>query len=186
MSSFESDCESKKKIKLLDQYLEKGFVEKPSDDRSNESFESLIEQYMPGDDHQKLQDDLDQLYKSSAKSKKVKSSPQYYHINLHNMTRKQASAEIYDQINNLLQQRSSSDHLNIKIITGRGRHSDKNTGPVLAQHIHGFIIEQFRERIVYIQECPSNTMINNTFLRGYFFVVIAKKPETDSKKTTIK
>ena len=86
-------------------------------------------------------------------------------IDLHGKTLKEAQVYLESQVSGLL---ATHGKVDLKIITGRGRHSQ--SGPVLAENIHSWIRRRYRDSIVSLQECPSNSMINGIAVRGYFHV----------------
>lgn len=86
-------------------------------------------------------------------------------IDLHYLTVEEALKVLEQRIDDLLSRHS---HVQLKIITGRGRHSTQ--GPKIAGHAHGFVTRKYSSNIVKIQESPDASMINNIALRGYFNV----------------
>lgn len=85
-------------------------------------------------------------------------------LDLHGKTVKEAQAYLQREIDQLL---AMHGVLELKIITGRGRHSEGGK-LVLAQHVHRWVQEHYRSSVVSLQECPSESMINGIAVRGYF------------------
>lgn len=59
----------------------------------------------------------------------------------------------------------------LKIITGKGRHSGPK-GPILAREIHTYIVTNYANHIVSIEESPADLLIGGVSLRGHFHVVL--------------
>ncbi len=85
-------------------------------------------------------------------------------IDLHQMTVKEAKKHILHTLDSL----PKHSTYQLRIITGRGRHS-KN-GSVLGDEIYKFVKETLKNNIKKIDPNPSHSSINGISVRGHFVV----------------
>ena len=87
-------------------------------------------------------------------------------IDLHGMTAVEAEAHVDSRISLVLLK--ASGPVRVKIITGKGRHSEG--GGVLVRAIYDFVKVRFCRQITRIDAPPAETLFDGLPLRGYFEV----------------
>ena len=93
-----------------------------------------------------------------------------YVIDLHGKTLDEAQDFVESEIKSMLPP-TPRGPIKIRIITGKGHHN-KGTASVLATDIQPFVRQMFRERIISIQESPSEVKSKGLPFRGHFDVTM--------------
>lgn len=94
---------------------------------------------------------------------KSKKKPKQLELDLHGQTVSEAKLSC-DQ---LLRSINPGAQIDIKIITGKGRHSG-NEGPTLISEIYNYINSKYKNNIVSIDSPPADDRLNGLPLRGFF------------------
>lgn len=129
------------------------------EDNADEIFRSFIDEFDIFDKDEEL---LDASFRLPNKCKGI------YDIDLHGKTLDEAKVHIDLFVLGL--QKRFQGVCELKIITGKGRHSE---GPgVLVRHIHEYIRLKYGGRILSIGENPADMIVNGLPIRGYFYVKI--------------
>ena len=139
-----------------------------SEDESREIFLAAVAKL----DTQKPPDKDSQSQKAqnprlAPKTDSHKSKP--IQIDLHGLNLEEAKGYVRVVLQTIL--RDLSGQLTVTIITGKGRHSGPR-GAVLPRQIHDFVLRNFSQYIVYIEESPSDVTIGGLPIRGHFRVTI--------------
>lgn len=145
----------------------KSETEKQSESEAEEDFEDLLSSY-PFDQDHKFVGAAHKKDKMSRLATRQEDAP--FVLDLHGMTTSEAQYYLQNKIDALLH---NHKQITIKVITGRGRHSEN--GPVLADVCHRFIQEHYRYHIRSIESSPASSMINRIAVRGYFTVILARR-----------
>tara|TARA_B100001964_G_C14170360_1_gene571145 strand:+ start:757 stop:1251 length:495 start_codon:yes stop_codon:yes gene_type:complete len=98
---------------------------------------------------------------------------QYKKLDLHSFTLAEARSYVDREISTFIASKDLT--INLKIITGKGRHSGVE-GPILAREIHVHIKKKWREYIAQIEDSPIDVTINSVPIRGHFHLILKKEP----------
>jgi DNA-nicking Smr family endonuclease len=139
-----------------------------SDLPSEEDFASLLEDHL----HQNPPTPKTEEPKILSKPRSKKSGMAVRTVDLHGMSL--ADAKLH--LRNLwLELKAGGKHqIVLRIITGKGLHSG-NTGPVLVEEIHDFVVSMFGQSIARIDENPAKVRLSGLPIRGHFDVEILIK-----------
>ena len=99
-------------------------------------------------------------------SKHPRPSSSRHDIDLHGMTVSEAQDYVIHTITALLDQ-SKGQPIDIRIITGKGHHS-QGRQPQLISSIHHVVEARFRQRIIHIEASPHELRLGGTYLKGHF------------------
>lgn len=88
-------------------------------------------------------------------------------VDLHNFTLRQAMDVLTQKIDDGLLQ-ATSPTIVVRVITGKGRHSQGDA--VLPREMHEYVQSHYRSRLVRIDESPAKLVLNGLPLRGHFDV----------------
>ena len=98
--------------------------------------------------------------------KSPKPSSSRHDIDLHGMTVSEAQDYVIHTITALLDQ-SKGQPIDIRIITGKGHHS-QGRRPQLISSIHHVVEARFRQRIIHIEASPHELQLGGAYLKGHF------------------
>ena len=163
------------KVRILDSDTPFGDLYSPKPAVSIEEVEdpkALMEEYldrMPNFDPNEWKSDSDH---ASDRRKTATKSSQDVQIDLHGLFLDEAIYKVDSKIRELLN--SKAHIINLKVITGKGRHSGPEGG-VLPKEIHSYVRKKFKKHIVRMEESPADCMINGLPFRGHFTVVLTSK-----------
>ena len=129
------------------------------EDNADEIFRNFIDEFDVFDKDEEL---LETSLNPTVKQKVI------HDVDLHGKTLEEAKFHIDLFVSSL--QNGHQGVCELKIITGKGRHSE---GPgVLVRHIHEYIRLKYGSRILEIGENPGDLIVNGLPIRGYFRVKI--------------
>ncbi len=106
--------------------------------------------------------DVDELVDSPRLKSKKKKNIQLT-VDLHGQT----VAEARESCDRLLNSIAGQGEADIKIITGKGRHSGAQ-GPTLISEIYDYIAKKYQNQIIRIDPPPANDRIDGLPLKGFF------------------
>ena len=92
----------------------------------------------------------------------------YYELDLHGLTLSESQQRIDALFNHILRTRQRTK---VKIITGKGRHSQANTN-LLARDVHVYVRQKYAERIISIEQSPYSVRVGDLPIRGHFEVIL--------------
>lgn len=138
-----------------------------------DSFESLLAAYDWDDvDAEKLGSKNEERRNPSKKPRRSGAGGPDLTIDLHGLKLEEAKRYVEDQIAQALSERSQP--FRVRVITGKGRHS-QGRGGVLAQQIHPFVQKKFARLLTSIDAAPDQSHISGVLLRGHFDMVLRPK-----------
>lgn len=116
---------------------------------------------------EKEREEFEHSAKSSVRRRKQKHS--VISIDLHGFTLDEAKDQVRAQIDGHVCENSSP--VTFRIITGKGIHSGPEGG-VLVREIYDFVRSLYADRIVKIDESPSDVNLGGLPIRGHFNLTI--------------
>lgn len=83
--------------------------------------------------------------------------------------------ESQQRIDQLFRRIISNNRVQVRIITGKGRHSRNKDSNLLARDVHAYVIRKYQPQIVDIDQSPHSVQIGSLPIRGHFDVTLRRK-----------
>lgn len=84
-------------------------------------------------------------------------------------------AESQQRIDQLFRRIISNNSVQVRIITGKGRHSRNKDNNLLARDVHAYVVRKYRLQIIAIDQSPHSVQIGSLPIRGHFDVTLRRK-----------
>ena len=85
-------------------------------------------------------------------------------------------AESQQRIDQLFRRVINNNSVQVRIITGKGRHSrNKDNSNLLARDVHAYVLRKYQPYITTIDQSPHRVQIGSLPIRGHFDVTLRRK-----------
>lgn len=85
-------------------------------------------------------------------------------------------AESQQRIDQLFRRVINNNSVQVRIITGKGRHSrHKDNNNLLARDVHAYVLRKYQPYITTIDQSPHRVQLGSLPIRGYFDVTLRRK-----------
>ena len=84
-------------------------------------------------------------------------------------------AESQQRIDQLFRRIINNNSVQVRIITGKGRHSRNKNNNLLARDVHAYVLRKYQSYIIAIDQSPHRVKIGSLPIRGHFDVTLRRK-----------
>lgn len=120
---------------------------------------------------EKMPSSIDKSDEKSHPSRSKPTTVKKIELDLHGHT----LAESQQRIDQLFRRIISNNRVQVRIITGKGRHSRNKDSNLLARDVHAYVVRKYRSQIMAIDQSPHSVQIGSLPIRGHFDVTLRRK-----------